>query len=84
MRTTIDIPDAIYADLKMQAAEERTTIKALLDQAARQLVSERRRQKNQMAASRPPWPTIGSADGPKIAPFDNDYAFFGGSDSEEQ
>ena len=30
MRTTVDIPDAIYRELKVRAAREGTTIKALI------------------------------------------------------
>lgn len=39
MRTTIDIPDAMYRRLKARAASEGRSVKALLLQAARQVVS---------------------------------------------
>ncbi len=45
MRTTVDIPDDLYAALKAQAAAERTSVKALLHEGAR-LIQERRIRKN--------------------------------------
>ena len=83
MRTTVDIPDALYADLKMQAVEENTTVKALLHQAARLIVSEGRMKKSAGDMRRRPWPTLGSSDSPKIASFDNDFALFGGDPAEQ-
>jgi plasmid stability protein len=39
MRTTVDIPDAMYRRLKARAASEGRSVKALLLQAAEQVVS---------------------------------------------
>lgn len=39
MRTTIDIPDAMYRRLKTRAAGEGRSVKALILQAAEQVVS---------------------------------------------
>ena len=35
MRTTVDIPDALYQQLKMRAASEKTTVKELLLRGAK-------------------------------------------------
>ena len=35
MRTTVDIPDALYRELKIKAASEKTTIKELLLRGAK-------------------------------------------------
>ncbi len=35
MRTTVDIPDALYQQLKIKAASEKTTIKELLVRGAK-------------------------------------------------
>jgi plasmid stability protein len=43
MRTTIDIPDATYRELKARAASEGRSVKALLLEAAEQVLSSRTR-----------------------------------------
>lgn len=42
MRTTINIPDELSARLKRRAAERRTTLTALIEEAVRQSLAPRR------------------------------------------
>ena len=39
MRTTVDIPDALYEQLKMRAASEKTSIKELLLRGAKKALA---------------------------------------------
>lgn len=43
MKTTIDISDALLEEARKLAAREGTTVKALVEQGLRRVVSERRR-----------------------------------------
>jgi len=57
MRTTVDIPDSIYRDLKVRAAMEGTTIKQIILDS---LASKVRTQESTEARERPPFPTLRS------------------------
>lgn len=41
MKTTVEIPDALLAEARRMAAQEGTTIRALIEQALRRMVQER-------------------------------------------
>ena len=82
MRTTVDIDDSVYSELKSQAAEDRTSVKALLSHGARLVLKERKESKQQADTDRGPWPTIGRKNGATIKPVTNDYAFFGYLDED--
>jgi len=43
MKTTIELPEPLLADLKRLAAREGTTLKSLLEEALRKLIADRRR-----------------------------------------
>jgi len=43
MKTTIDIPDSLWQEAKKVAALERTTLKALVAEGFRRIVSERQK-----------------------------------------
>jgi hypothetical protein len=43
MKTTVEIPDALLEEAKSVAAREGTTVKALVEQGPRQVLSQRRR-----------------------------------------
>lgn len=43
MKTTVEIPDALLAEAKRTALQERTTIKALLVEGLRRLLEDRRK-----------------------------------------
>ena len=43
MKTTIQIPDSLYNEMKKLARREQMTIKALVEQSLRRIVSERQR-----------------------------------------
>ncbi len=45
MKTTIHIPDGVLAEVRKLARRERTTLRALVEHALRQLLSERKRPK---------------------------------------
>ena len=42
MKTTIQLPDSLLEDVRQLARKERTTLKALMEEALRRLVSEHR------------------------------------------
>jgi hypothetical protein len=42
MKTTIQIPDGLFAETRKLAHQERTTLKALVEEGLRRVVSERR------------------------------------------
>ena len=42
MKTTIQIPDGLFAETRRLAHQERTTLKALVEEGLRRVVSERR------------------------------------------
>ena len=42
MKTTIQIPDSLFAETRKLAHQERTTLKALVEEGLRRVVSERR------------------------------------------
>ncbi len=43
MKTTIHIPDSLFEEARQLAHRERTTLKALVEQGLRRIVSERKR-----------------------------------------
>jgi Arc/MetJ family transcription regulator len=43
MKTTIHIPDSLFEEARKLAHRERTTLKALVEQGLRRIVSERKR-----------------------------------------
>ena len=43
MKTTIQIPDSLFEEARKLAHQERTTLKALVEQGLRRIVSERKR-----------------------------------------
>jgi hypothetical protein len=45
MKTTVDINDALLEEAKRWAERERTTLRALIEEGLRRLISERRRTK---------------------------------------
>jgi len=45
MKTTIQIPDALLSEAKKVAAEEKTTVKALVEEGLRKVVTDRRQGK---------------------------------------
>ena len=47
MKTTIQIADTLFADARRVAREERTTLRALVEEGLRGVISERRRRRQQ-------------------------------------
>jgi hypothetical protein len=45
MKTTIHIPDSLFEEAKKVAQQEKTTLKALVEEGLRKVVTERRGQK---------------------------------------
>jgi len=43
MKTTVHIPDALFEEARKLAQQERTTLKALIEQGLRQVIAERKR-----------------------------------------
>ena len=43
MKTTVQIPDSLFNEARRMARQERTTLKALIEQGLRRLLSERKR-----------------------------------------
>jgi CRISPR/Cas system-associated protein Csm6 len=43
MKTTIQIPDSLFEEARKLAHREKTTLKALVEQGLRRIISERRR-----------------------------------------
>lgn len=43
MKTTIQIPDSLFEEARSLAQRERTTLKALVEQGLRKVISERKR-----------------------------------------
>ena len=43
MKTTIQIPDSLFEEARKLARQERTTLKALVEQGLRRIISERKR-----------------------------------------
>ncbi len=43
MKTTVDISDTLLAEAKKLAAREKTTVRALIEQGLRQIISARKR-----------------------------------------
>lgn len=43
MKTTIQIPDSLLEEARVLARQERTTLKALIEQGLRRVISERKR-----------------------------------------
>ena len=63
MRTTVDIQDDAYAQLKTRAATESTSVKALIETAVFNLLRAEPKSKR---AKRRKLPSIGSASSPKL------------------
>jgi CRISPR/Cas system-associated protein Csm6 len=45
MKTTIQIPDSLFEEARKLAHRERTTLKSLVEQGLRKVISERKRRK---------------------------------------
>lgn len=60
MRTTIDIPDKVYAGLKIAAAKRKTSVRALILEAVSRNVPENKRVRLKFPLIR------GGSDGPRI------------------
>lgn len=43
MKTTVDISDALFDEAKKVAARERTTVRSLIEEGLRRILSERKR-----------------------------------------
>jgi hypothetical protein len=43
MKTTVDIPDPLFEDLRRRAARDKTTMRALINMALRQFLDSKRR-----------------------------------------
>jgi CRISPR/Cas system-associated protein Csm6 len=43
MKTTIQIPDSLFEEARKLAAEERTTLKALVQEGLRRIIAERKK-----------------------------------------
>ncbi len=43
MKTTVQIPDSLFKEARRLAQQERTTLKALIEQGLRRIISERKR-----------------------------------------
>ena len=43
MKTTIDIPEALFAEVRKLASREGTTMKAVIQEGIRRILSERKR-----------------------------------------
>lgn len=43
MKTTIQIPDSLFEDARKLAHRERTTLKALIEEGLRRIISDRKR-----------------------------------------
>jgi hypothetical protein len=43
MKTTIQIPDSLFEEVRKLAHRERTTLKALVEEGLRRIISERKR-----------------------------------------
>jgi hypothetical protein len=43
MKTTIDIPDALFSEARKLASREGTTLKAIVEQGIRRIISEHKR-----------------------------------------
>lgn len=59
MRTTINLPDDLLADLKRLAATSRTTVTALIEDALRETLSRRRRKARQKREGVPTYGELG-------------------------
>jgi hypothetical protein len=44
MKTTVQIPDSLFEEVRKLAAQERTTMKALIEEGLRRIVSQHKRQ----------------------------------------
>lgn len=42
MKTTVELPDALFRDVKRTAVQERTTVKALIEQGLRSVLAARK------------------------------------------
>lgn len=47
MKTTIHIPDSLFNEARAVAQQERTTLKALVEEGLRKVVTDRRRRKSE-------------------------------------
>ena len=58
MKTTVELRDAILIAAKKRAAEDRTTLKEILEQGLQRELSARRRARSQKAYSPIRWVTV--------------------------
>jgi hypothetical protein len=66
MRTTIDMPDALYRKTKALAALQGSSMKELIVEAVEQKVTGRRESEPKRKRARPNLPIIKSWKGPKL------------------
>lgn len=55
MKTTVEISDALLSEARELASEQKTTLRALLDEGLRMALRERRRQRGRFALRRVPF-----------------------------
>jgi hypothetical protein len=58
MKTTVELPDALLIAAKKRAAEDRTTLRAILERGLRRELKERRRPAAGAAGRRIRWVTV--------------------------
>jgi hypothetical protein len=58
MKTTLELPDALFIAAKKKAAEERTTLRAIVERGLRRELSARRRTQNRRAGHPIRWVTV--------------------------
>jgi hypothetical protein len=58
MKTTVELPDALFVAAKKRAAENRTTLRAILERGLRRELKERRSPSSGGAGRRIRWVTV--------------------------
>jgi hypothetical protein len=58
MKTTVELPDALFVAAKKRAAEDRTTLRAILERGLRRELKERRHPAGAGAGRRIRWVTV--------------------------
>jgi hypothetical protein len=58
MKTTVELPDALFVAVKKKAAEDRTTLRAILERALRRELGDRRGPQTRPPHSAIRWITV--------------------------
>ena len=58
MKTTVELPDALFVAVKKKAAEDRTTLRAILERALRRELGDRRSPRTRPPHSAIRWVTV--------------------------